>query len=146
MSKLSLEEKDEAFRKLLPALSDPISLHESIEIQREFLVEFPRAMVGEVGLDRSARIPYSQEGENQKRLSPFKTPIDHQVAVLEAQLDVAVELRRNISFHSVDAQGITVDILKRMKQKHGDGWLNINVDMHSCGLSVDTWKSIEVSD
>ena len=145
VSKLSREEQEDAFQKLLPCLKDPVSLDDYIEIQRSHLLEFPQAMVGEVGLDRSARLPYRSVGSGRDGLSPFKTPIRHQLAILEAQLDLAVELRRNVSFHSVDAQSITVDVMKRMKEKHGKKWLDINVDMHSCGLSVETWKDIEVS-
>jgi Tat protein secretion system quality control protein TatD with DNase activity len=145
VSKLSPEEQEEALARLLPALDDPVSLRDSIESQRRLLLEFPNAMVGEVGLDRQARIPHHSRGEGPDRLSPFKTPVEHQMAILEAQLDLAVELRRNVSLHSVDAQSLTVGVLKRMKEKHGDKWLDISVDMHSCGLSVDTWRSVEVS-
>ena len=145
MSKLSREEQEEAFQKLLPCLKDPVSLDDYIEIQRSHLLEFPQAMVGEVGLDRSARLPYRSAGSGRDGLSPFKTPIQHQLVILEAQLNLAVELRRNVSFHSVDAQSITVDVMKRMKEKYGKKWLDINVDMHSCGLSMETWRTMEVS-
>lgn len=31
-----------------------------------------------------------------------------------------------------------------MKTKYGRKWTNISVDLHSCGLSPETWKEIEV--
>ena len=71
-------------------------------------------------------------------------PLTHQVAVLEAQLALAVELRRNVSMHSVKAQQATLDLLARMKARHGCAWESISVDMHSCGLSAQTWAAIEV--
>lgn len=108
-------------------------------------------MVGEIGLDRVVRIPYSYPSpppyalnDAKKDLSPFTIPLDHQLVVIEAQLDIAVELKRNVSFHSVKSQQATVDLLNRMKSKHGRAWEIISVDMHSCGLSAQTWKDIEV--
>jgi len=107
-------------------------------------------MLGEVGLDRVCRIPYAAPSptpyvlhDNRRDLSPFTIPIQHQLAVLEAQLDLAVELKRNVSFHSVKSQQQTTELLDRMKAKHGKKWATISVDMHSCGLSVGTWKDLE---
>ena len=45
------------------------------------------------------------EEEEWKRLTPFKTSMTHQRAILEAQLHIAVELGVNVSFHSVSAAG-----------------------------------------
>ncbi|KAH8099826.1 TatD DNase family Scn1 [Cristinia sonorae] len=140
-----------AFEKLLPYLPDPSPLSEVIASLREDLTGFPHAMLGEVGLDRSARIPYSPPSPppyvlhdpEKKDLSPFTIPLEHQVAVLEAQLELAVELCRNASIHSVKAQQATVGLLDRMLKKHGEAWTRISVDMHSCGLSAETWKDIE---
>ncbi|KAG8816406.1 hypothetical protein FRC19_000388, partial [Serendipita sp. 401] len=67
----------------------------------------------------------------------------HQVAILEAQLDIAVELKRNVSLHSVGSQQVTMDLLKRMHERHGEEWRTISVDLHSCGLSLEGWKTIE---
>lgn len=129
-------------------------------------------MVGEVGIDRAARVPFpappsssdstsstqscctpedsSVNGEedviaHRRELSPFVTPLEHQFAILEAQVDIAVELGRNLSIHSVKAPQPTRDYLDRMAKKHGKDWLRLSVDMHSCGLSPQVWKEIEVS-
>jgi len=64
---------------------------------------------------------------------------------LEAQLAIAVELRRNVSIHSVKAQQATVDLLLRMQKRHREGWESICIDLHSCGLSAETWTQIEKS-
>ena len=141
----------EAFTKLLPFLPDPISLSDVLAELRENLTAFPNAMLGEVGLDRACRIPYAAPSpppyvldDNPRQLSPFTIPLDHQLAILEAQIDLAVELKRNVSFHSVKSQQATVELLDRLKAKHGDAWYAISIDMHSCGLSCQTWKDIEV--
>jgi Tat protein secretion system quality control protein TatD with DNase activity len=137
--------QEEAFNALLPHLPPPTPLSSILNNVRKHLIDFPSAMVGEVGVDRSARVAHSYTA-NPRVLSPFTIPTDHQLAILEAQLDLAVELERNVSLHSVKAQQVTVDMLSRLKTKHGHRWLGISVDMHSCGLSPETWKRIEVTD
>lgn len=118
---------------------------------RNNLSAFPNAMLGEIGLDRTCRVPLAPPSpppyvlhDKPRQLSPFTIPLDHQVAVLEAQFDLAVELKRNVSFHSVKSQQATVELLDRLRAKHGAAWYAISVDMHSCGLSTETWKDIEV--
>jgi Tat protein secretion system quality control protein TatD with DNase activity len=122
------------FEELLPFLPDPIPLESVLSELRLNLSALPDAMLGEVGIDRSFRIPFDQSASS-RRLTKFTVPIHHQLSVLEAQLGVAVELGRNVSLHSVKAQMITVDLLERMSQKHGDKWTNINIDMHSLEIS-----------
>lgn len=141
-----------ALEKLLPDLPDPTPLSDVLAELRSNLAAFPNAMLGEIGVDRACRIPYGPPSlppyaldEARRELSPFTIPLAHQLAILEAQLDLAVELRRNVSLHSVKSQQATVELLDRMKAKHGDAWSMISVDMHSCGLSAQTWKDVEVS-
>ncbi|KAI0718955.1 TatD DNase family Scn1 [Cerioporus squamosus] len=146
--------KDEHYRSLLlPYLPDPIPLAEVVADLNESLTAFPNAMLGEVGLDRVCRIPYSHpadppyseyaDGEDSPReLSPFTIPLDHQLKVLEAQLDLAVKLRRNVSMHSVKCQQATSELLDRMLAKYPEEWLKISVDLHSCGLSAQGWNAI----
>lgn len=117
-------------------------LEDVISEVRNNLLSFPNAMLGEVGLDRAARIPYEYKAPP-RELTPFHIPIDHQIHILEAQLALAVELKRSVSLHSVKCQQATTDLLDRMSKKHGDRWLAISVDMHSCGLSPQMWKDIE---
>jgi hypothetical protein len=77
-------------------------------------------------------------------LSPFSTPFAHQLAILEAQLALAVELRRNVSLHSVKASAQTRSLFDRMATTHGAAWFAISVDVHSCTLSTEVWSGIEV--
>jgi Tat protein secretion system quality control protein TatD with DNase activity len=102
-------------------------------------------MLGEVGLDRSMRVPFPSTSDGGSRsLSPFKVPIEHQIHILEAQIRLAVKLKRHISFHSVNAQQITGSLFDRMSQELKGDWLRISIDMHSCGLSAETWGALEV--
>ncbi|KAE8542266.1 hypothetical protein D1P53_001040 [Cryptococcus gattii VGV] len=146
---------------LLPFLPDPTPLQPLLETLRRNLTthleEGRLAMLGEVGLDASARLRWpiearsvweemygkaknkNQEGEENgpeewKRLTPFKVPISHQRAILEAQMEIAIELGVNISFHSVASAGPTMDVLRSMKTKHGPRFTHrVNVDLHSAG-------------
>jgi len=131
-----------AFDKLLPSLPDPISLGTVLSELRSNLEAFPQAMLGEVGLDRACRIPYDYNALS-RELSPFSVPFDHQIVVLTSQLDLAVQLSRNVSIHSVKSQRATVDLFTQMKAKHGEKWTRINVDMHSCSVSPETWRDLE---
>jgi Tat protein secretion system quality control protein TatD with DNase activity len=144
-------ELEEAFARLLPNLPPPISLADVLADVRARLTEFPTAMLGEVGIDRAARIPWagtvdaaSDGGTNGRTLSPFSTPFAHQLAILEAQLALAVELRRNVSLHSVKASAQTRELFDKMAATHGAAWFAISVDVHSCTLSPEVWLGIEV--
>ncbi|EMD32635.1 hypothetical protein CERSUDRAFT_118666 [Gelatoporia subvermispora B] len=144
------QQHEAAFQRLLAYLPEPTALSDVLADLRENLTACPGAMLGEVGLDRACRIPFAPpasppyaEATGARELSPFTTPIEHQVAILEAQLNLAVELRRNVSLHSVKGQQATIELLQRMKTRHGEGWLQISVDMHSCGVSAQSWADIE---
>ena len=133
----------EMFERLLPHLPDPIPLADVLTELRRNLSSFPHAMLGEVGLDRAARVPIKYAA-TPRELTDFIVPLQHQLAVLEPQIDLAVEFHRNISIHSVKSHQATLDLLSRMHQKHSSEWQRISIDLHSCGLSVETWKAIEV--
>ena len=132
----------EAFEKLLPHLPEPCHLDYVVQELRDNLRSFPDAMLGEVGLDRSFRVPIDYLS-SPRELTPFTIPLEHQLIVLEAQLDLAVELGRNVSLHSVKCQQATAALLNRMRSRHGQRWCAINIDFHSCGFSPEMWQSIE---
>ncbi|OWZ42807.1 hypothetical protein C351_03017 [Cryptococcus neoformans c8] len=160
---------------LLPFLPDPIPLQPLLQTLRQNLVKFLEegrlTMLGEVGLDASARLrwpiearsiweemygkgrkdrepaPEGEESEEWKRLTPFKVPISHQRAIVEAQMEIAIELGINISFHSVACAGPTMDVLNSMKTKHGSHFIRrVNVDLHSAGgWSPQFWMQAQKS-
>lgn len=133
------------FNSLLPHLPEPRPLKEIIAEVRSNLEDIPQAFVGEVGLDRSFRVPYDYHA-TPRELTSFGIPLQHQLAILEAQIDLAIELERNVSIHSVKSQQATVDLLQKMKKKVGDEkFLRISLDLHSCGLSAQTWRDVEAS-
>ncbi|OCF39226.1 hypothetical protein I317_06995 [Kwoniella heveanensis CBS 569] len=166
----SPKQKD-LLKTLLPYLPDPIPFAPLLDNLREdirrSLGEGRLTMLGEVGLDGSAKMRWpkaarhlhpdhidlssdaapSKNGEEEewKRLTPFKVPMAHQRAILDLQMDVAVELGVNISFHSVACAGPSLDALTAMRDRHGGRFTNrVNVDLHSAGgWSGPFWSQAE---
>jgi Tat protein secretion system quality control protein TatD with DNase activity len=65
--------------------------------------------------------------------------------ILDAQMAVALEVERNVSFHSVKCQLATLELFEKWK-RNGErrSWRKINIDMHSCGFSKQGWIDLEV--
>jgi Tat protein secretion system quality control protein TatD with DNase activity len=128
-SKVLKPSPDDAFIFTLP---EPKPLSQLISETRSRLLDFPTALVGEVGLDRAFRLPqaWTQEdidarnGEmtpgsrEGRRLSPHVVRIEHQKAILEAQLRLAGELHRPVSVHSVQGHGAVFELFKALWKGH----------------------------
>ncbi|GAA5821295.1 hypothetical protein JCM11251_004557 [Rhodosporidiobolus azoricus] len=126
-------------------ISDPISAADFTSRLEADLLAFPSSHVGEVGLDRAFRIPnppHIAANKSNPKNTELATPLEHQLKVLEAQVDVAIKLGRSVSFHSVRAPQETVDVLKRLKAEKA-GWGSIHVCLHSFGGSAETAKQIQ---
>jgi Tat protein secretion system quality control protein TatD with DNase activity len=121
--------EDESFLRSLP---QPKPLTQFLAETEHRLSRHPFALMGEVGLDRSFRLPKepgppdafsrdssltpgSREG---RRLSPYKVRLDHQKVVLEAQLRLAAKMQRAVSIHSVQAHGSVHEVLKKLWSGH----------------------------
>ena len=132
-----------AFEKVLEHQPEPRLFDDILSEVRKNLLDFPNSLVGEIGLDRAVRIPYDYDS-TPRILTRFTVPFDHQLKVVEAQLELAVEMRRNVSMHCVKAHDATMRVFERMAKKFGDKFWDVSVDLHSCGVSSQTWKDFEV--
>ncbi|KAG0308851.1 hypothetical protein BGZ98_006497 [Dissophora globulifera] len=127
---------DNYFAELAQRLPEPRALEPALEELKRQLEQHPHAILGEIGLDRTARIlepstaKASTDGnkdnkkEDQKRTTPALTSIQHQLDVVRQQLKLAASLKRAVSFHCVQAYGHWHDFLiqegKRLKQMEAD--------------------------
>ncbi|EXJ89111.1 hypothetical protein A1O3_02175 [Capronia epimyces CBS 606.96] len=128
---------DAAFLESLPT---PRSLRQFLEQTEARLTAFPFALVGEVGLDRSFRLPqgpsvvtevmscrcktggseeeYTPGTREGRPLTPYRVTMEHQKAVLRAQLGLAAKLGRPVSVHSVQGHGVVFEVIQNMWKGH----------------------------
>ncbi|KAI4256277.1 MAG: hypothetical protein LQ352_002166 [Teloschistes flavicans] len=121
-SVLSLSPDDE----FIHSLPEPRPLSALLSQIREYLQKFPCALVGEIGIDRSFRLPMHWDSSSEaartasltpgsrdgRPLTPHRVLVDHQRAILKAQLNLAGEMGRPVSVHGVAAHGILLETLK----------------------------------
>ncbi|KAF9586067.1 hypothetical protein BGW38_009982 [Lunasporangiospora selenospora] len=149
----------ENYLKLLAErLSEPRALEPALQELKRKLEEHPHAILGEIGLDRIARIPEpsitstiasSSTADNVSSDSPKKTPsttlaltsIQHQLDLVREQLKIAAALNRPVSFHCVQAYGHWHDFLiqevKRWKQFEAEKEYRKHMEqIHGMGASI----------
>ena len=88
---------------------------------RARLTRYPGAVVGELGLDRSAVLPGTR----------WLTRLEHQMELVDTQLDIATTYNRPVSIHCVQAHGALLDLLNR----RGGDCLPPKVMLHAYGGS-----------
>lgn len=105
--------------EFIDSMPDLVPLSRYVASVRENLTRHPNAMVGEVGLDRSFRLPdpnRPKEDSHRHVLSKYRTETRHQSVVLEAQLRLAAEYGRACSVHGVQAHGYLFNEISKLWQ------------------------------
>ncbi|KAL4929483.1 TatD family hydrolase [Aspergillus undulatus] len=116
----------------IASLPNPKPLSELLSETRSRLQKSPNALVGEIGLDRTFRLPqpWTQEeidarngamtpgSREGRKLSPHQVRPEHQKAILEAQLRLAGELGRPVSVHSVQGHGGVIEVFQKIWKGH----------------------------
>ena len=126
-SREALSEED---RQTYLSLPDPMPFSTFLTQTRRLLQRYPHALVGEVGLDRSFRIPQAwvvgddfwskrdpsltPGGREGRRLTSFRCDMKHQKKILKLQLQLAAELGRGVSVHGVAAHGVLFEALQEL--------------------------------
>lgn len=114
------------------SLPDPQPLSAYLRQTRKYLEKFPYALVGEIGLDSSFRIPdhrslpiecekysgFTPGGRQGRRLTSYRVCMNHQRAILNEQLKLAAELSRPVSVHGVAAHGALFEALRETWNGH----------------------------
>ncbi|KAI8068063.1 TatD family [Gongronella butleri] len=130
---------------LITQLKPPIPFSSWYTELRAILERHPHALLGEVGLDRAARLlPGGAIEWHGVAPTQVSCTIEHQYSVLQQQLLLAIELDRAVSVHCVQSQGHILQLLSWVKQHRPPQPLRVCI--HSFGgkpQTIQQWLHVK---
>ncbi|RHZ47530.1 hypothetical protein Glove_578g33 [Diversispora epigaea] len=124
-------------------LSPPIPFNTWYSKLESLLKLHPQALIGEIGIDKISKLKHPKT----KVMTKIQTSMEHQMKLMELQLDLAAKYNRAVSLHCVQSTGQIVQLLDRKvlnnyKNKNNQNFLPPRICLHSFGGSVDTIKAL----
>ncbi|ODV86255.1 hypothetical protein CANARDRAFT_219335, partial [[Candida] arabinofermentans NRRL YB-2248] len=126
--------------ELLSNLPVPVYLPGHIEVLKSYISEATNAGIGEIGLDKSFRVPWcgylgnSTTEHHKDGMSLCRVNMDHQLEILKVFLKLSLKLKLPISVHCVGAHGKLYDVLSDMYGSH------CRIVLHSYSGSADNLR------
>ncbi|KAG1474860.1 hypothetical protein G6F56_000084 [Rhizopus delemar] len=135
--------------KMIQDLEKPFTYDVWYQNLRQKLLDHPNALVGEIGVDRSAKLlPGGAIEWHGVKQTNVQCSIEHQLKIFEIQSNLARELNRGVSVHCVQGQGHLYNYLKEQSGKYSNRKLKklnkpfspLRLCLHSYGGSPATIK------
>ncbi|CEI93426.1 hypothetical protein RMCBS344292_07659 [Rhizopus microsporus] len=145
-SVLTCPHEDE-LEQMIHDLKDPFPYEVWYQNLRQRLLDHPNAIVGEIGLDRAAKLlPGGAIEWHGVKPTNVQCSIEHQLRIFEIQSNLARELDRGISAHCVQGQGHLYNYLKEQSGQYSNRKLKklnkpfspLRLCLHSYGGSPAT--------
>jgi Tat protein secretion system quality control protein TatD with DNase activity len=148
---------DHPIDDILIYLPIPININEKIKEFKNLLMNSKfksRLNIGEIGIDKLARVPRSGYLGNQKcvgigGLSNYKVKVEHQAKIFDLHVQLAIccqndNIPKKISIHCVNAHGYVFQSIKDLKVENNNDNNNvkINIVMHSYSGSEENAKNL----
>ncbi|CAO3666098.1 hypothetical protein G6F70_002922 [Rhizopus microsporus] len=138
---------EDELEQMIHDLKDPFPYEMWYQNLRQRLLDHPNAIVGEIGLDRAAKLlPGGAIEWHGVKPTNVQCSIEHQLRIFEIQSNLARELDRGISAHCVQGQGHLYNYLKEQSGQYSNRKLKklnkpfspLRLCLHSYGGSPAT--------
>lgn len=117
-------------REFVETLPKPLSFHDYLNKMREYLQKHKDAIVGELGVDKSFRLPINYR-DTPRQLTNYRVAMDHQLDIFKQQMQLAADFHRPVSVHAVHCHNALYDLIRALSI------VPPSICLHSYSGSVD---------